>query len=258
MLVTPARPVQCGCLSACVSSRRPGSAGPVPCALCPRRDDAACSVFECVCPGPGTGSPWSAAGVLCSTRGKQDGDLCPPGTRATPFLTSGSGQPGVRRGWRLEQRLCPGPALSCPRGQASPMSTEAEGWSRDHGPGLALSCPRACYGHSVGTRSQTGLGLRRETQVSPGGSRSRGRQGRGATKAAAGGSQRGVSPHRCPSQTPCPGTQRMPPCRCLKTQCPEERSLEMPASSRQVQAGDPLPSRQTWSGLGLPGHLGLG
>ena len=100
---------------------------------------------------------------------------------------------------------------SCPRGQASPMSTEAEGWSRDHGPGLALSCPRACYGHSVGTRSQTGLGLRRETQVSPGGSRSHGRQGRGATKAAAGGSQRGVSPHRCPSQTPCPGTQRMPP-----------------------------------------------
>ena len=207
---------------------------------------------------PGAGSPWSAAGVLCSTRGKQDGDLCPPGTRATPFLTSGSGQPGVRRGWRLEQRLCPGPALSCPRGQASPMSTEAEGWSRDHGPGLALSCPRACYGHSVGTRSQTGLGLRRETWVSSSGSRSCGRQGWGATKAAAGGTQRGVSPHCCPSQTPCPSTQRMPPCRRLKTQCPEKRSLETPASSRQGQAGDPLPSRQTWSGLGLPGHLGLG
>ena len=159
-------------------------------------------------------------------------------------------------GWSRDHG--PGPALSCPWSQPSPVSTEAEGWSRDYGPGPSLSCPRACYGHSVGTRSQTGLGLRRETQVSPGGSRSCGRQGWGATKAAAGGTQRGVSPHRCPSQTPCPGTQRMPPCRCLKTQCPEERSLEMPASSRQVQAGDPLPSRQTWSGLGLPGHLGLG
>ena len=130
------------------------------------------------------------------------------------------------------------------------MSTEAEGWSRDYGPGPSLSCPRACYGRSVGTRSQTGLGLRRETWVSSSGSRSCGRQGWGATKAAAGGTQRGVSPHCCPSQTPCPSTQRMPPCRRLKTQCPEERSLEMPASSRQVQAGDPLPSHQTWSGLG--------
>ena len=196
--------------------------------------------------------------MLCSTWEKQDGDLCPPGARATPFLTSGSGQPGVRRGWRLEQRPCPGPALSCPRDQASPMSTKAEDWSRDHGLGPALSCPRGRRRRSVGTRSQTCLGLRQETWVSPGGSRSRGRQGRGATKAAAAGSQRGVSPHRCPSQTPCPGTQRMPPCRRLKTQCPEERSLETPASSRQGQAGDPLPSRQTRSELGLPGHVGPG
>ena len=138
------------------------------------------------------------------------------------------------------------------------MSTEAEGWSRDYGPGPSLSCPRACYGRSVGTRSQTGLGLRRETWVSSSGSRSCGRQGWGATKAAAGGTQRGVSPHCCPSQTPCPSTQRMPPCRRLKTQCPEERSLEMPASSRQVQAGNPLPSCPDPERAGPPWSLGAG
>ena len=81
MLVTPARPgqhpVQHGCLSACASSQSPGSAGPVPargqrCLLC----------LHSARPGPGMGLPWSAAGVLCSTRGKQDGDLCPPGAQA--------------------------------------------------------------------------------------------------------------------------------------------------------------------------------
>ena len=67
-----------------------------------------------------------------------------------------------------------------------------------------------------------------------------------------------MSPHPHLSQTPCPGTQGAPPCRCLKTQCPEERPLEMPASSRRGQAGDPCPPAQTWSGLGLPGHSGPG
>ena len=119
----PARPVWLPvCLRLLPPSRvrRPCALCPVPCALCPRRDDAACSVFECVCPGPGTGSPWSAAGVLCSTRGKQDGDLCPPGARATPFLTSGSGQPGVRQGWRLEQRPRPGTGPELPLESAQP------------------------------------------------------------------------------------------------------------------------------------------
>lgn len=82
--------------------------------------------------------------------------------------------------------------------------------------------------------------------------------GRRATKGAAAGSQRGVSPHPRLSQTPRPGTQGMPPCRSLKTQCPEERPLETPASSRRGQAGDPLPSRPDLERAGPPRSLGAG
>ena len=80
--------------------------------------------------------------------------------------------------------------------------------------------------------------------------------GRRVTKGATAGSQRGVSPHPRLSQTLRPGTQGTPPCRCLKTQCPEERPLEMPASSRRGQTGDPLPSRPDLEQAGPPRSLG--
>ena len=106
-------------------------------------------------------------------------------------------------------------------------------------------------------RNRPGSGLHRPTWVSPSRAAPAG-AGTESHKGVTAGSLRGVSPHPRLSQTPCPGTQGVPPCRCLKTQCPEERPLEMPASSRRGQAGDPCPPAQTWSGLGLPGHSGPG
>ena len=66
-----------------------------------------------------------------------------------------------------------------------------------------MNCPRGRCGRSVGTRSQTGSGLCRETWVHPGRSGSRG---------AGGGEPAWGEPRPRPSQTPCPGTQGRPPC----------------------------------------------
>lgn len=74
---------------------------------------------------------------------------------------------------------------------------------------------------------------------------------------APGASQRRVSPVP-PVTDPAPWHPGRPPCKRLKTQCPEERPLETPAPSRPRSGRDPLPSPQTRSGAGPPGHSGTG
>lgn len=94
MFVMPARPgqrpVQCGCLSA---SSPPNVQGPP--ALCPCRDNAAAPCLHSARLAPAWASPVERCGCALLHPGKQDGDLCPPGPRPSPFLASGSGQPSV-------------------------------------------------------------------------------------------------------------------------------------------------------------------
>ena len=124
-------------MAACPPAPPPKVQGPP--ALCPRGDNAACSACTVRVLAPA----WACRGALrvCSAPPGESRMVTsdPPGPRPSPFLASGSGQPGVHRGWRLEQRPRPGTSPELPRGQASPVSAEAGGWSRDHGLGPALS-----------------------------------------------------------------------------------------------------------------------